>query len=67
MMRVLDWELCKFRVRNDPGFPLGVLMGRYKGIENFVLPLASALMPIPSLAVFAPLEAFTVVRWGMMT
>jgi NitT/TauT family transport system permease protein len=32
------------------GLPLGVLMGRYKGIENFVLPLASALMPIPSLA-----------------
>lgn len=32
------------------GLPLGVLMGRFRAIENFVLPLASALMPIPSLA-----------------
>jgi len=32
------------------GLPLGILMGRYRPIENFVLPLASALMPIPSLA-----------------
>lgn len=32
------------------GLPLGILMGRYKPVENFVLPLASALMPIPSLA-----------------
>jgi ABC-type nitrate/sulfonate/bicarbonate transport system permease component len=30
--------------------PLGVLMARYKPVENFCLPLASALMPIPSLA-----------------
>ncbi len=30
--------------------PLGILMGRYKPVEHFVLPLASALMPIPSLA-----------------
>jgi NitT/TauT family transport system permease protein len=30
--------------------PLGILMARFKRIENFVLPLASALMPIPSLA-----------------
>jgi len=30
--------------------PLGILMGRFKPVENFVLPLASALMPIPSLA-----------------
>jgi NitT/TauT family transport system permease protein len=30
--------------------PLGVLMGRYRPVENFFLPLASALMPIPSLA-----------------
>jgi NitT/TauT family transport system permease protein len=30
--------------------PLGILMGRFKPIENFFLPLASALMPIPSLA-----------------
>src|SRR6185503_19789103 len=32
------------------GLPLGILMARWKPIENFVLPLASALMPIPSLA-----------------
>ena len=32
------------------GLPLGVLMGRFRAIENFVMPLASALMPIPSLA-----------------
>jgi NitT/TauT family transport system permease protein len=32
------------------GLPLGILMGRSRGVENFVLPLASALMPIPSLA-----------------
>jgi NitT/TauT family transport system permease protein len=32
------------------GLPLGILMGRFKAVENFVLPLASALMPIPSLA-----------------
>lgn len=34
--------------------PLGVLMGRFRPVERFVLPLASALMPIPSLA-WAPL------------
>ncbi len=32
------------------GLPLGILMGRFRRIENFILPLASALMPIPSLA-----------------
>ena len=32
------------------GLPLGVLMGRFPPVENFVLPLMSALMPIPSLA-----------------
>jgi NitT/TauT family transport system permease protein len=32
------------------GLPLGILMGRYRPIEGFFLPLASALMPIPSLA-----------------
>lgn len=32
------------------GLPLGVMMGRFRAVENFVLPLASALMPIPSLA-----------------
>jgi NitT/TauT family transport system permease protein len=30
--------------------PLGILMARYRPVETFVLPLASALMPIPSLA-----------------
>ena len=30
--------------------PLGILMGRFKPVENFFLPLASAFMPIPSLA-----------------
>jgi NitT/TauT family transport system permease protein len=30
--------------------PLGILMARFKPVENFFLPLASALMPIPSLA-----------------
>ncbi len=32
------------------GLPLGVLMGRFRPVESFCLPLASALMPIPSLA-----------------
>jgi NitT/TauT family transport system permease protein len=32
------------------GLPLGILMGRFRAVENFFLPLASALMPIPSLA-----------------
>ena len=32
------------------GIPLGILMGRVRAVEGFVMPLASALMPIPSLA-----------------
>jgi NitT/TauT family transport system permease protein len=32
------------------GIPLGILMGRLRAVEGFILPLASALMPIPSLA-----------------
>ena len=32
------------------GLPLGILMGRFKPIEHFFMPLVSALMPIPSLA-----------------
>jgi ABC-type nitrate/sulfonate/bicarbonate transport system permease component len=32
------------------GLPLGIMMGRSRPVENFVLPLTSALMPIPSLA-----------------
>ncbi|MGD0023578.1 MAG: ABC transporter permease [Xanthobacteraceae bacterium] len=42
--------LCGFGVAVAVGLPLGVLMGRWRPVENFVLPLASALMPIPSLA-----------------
>lgn len=30
------------------GLPLGILMARFKPVENFFLPLTSALMPIPS-------------------
>jgi NitT/TauT family transport system permease protein len=30
--------------------PLGILMGRIRAVESFFLPLASAFMPIPSLA-----------------
>ena len=30
------------------GLPLGILMARFKHVENFFLPLISALMPIPS-------------------
>ena len=30
------------------GLPLGVLMARFRSVENFFLPLVSALMPIPS-------------------
>lgn len=32
------------------GIPLGILMGRSRAVEGFLRPLASALMPIPSLA-----------------
>jgi NitT/TauT family transport system permease protein len=32
------------------GIPLGILMARFKPVENFFLPLISALMPIPSFA-----------------
>ena len=32
------------------GVPLGILMGRFRLVESFFLPLASALMPIRSLA-----------------
>ena len=32
------------------GIPLGILMARFQRIEHFVLPLVSALMPIPSFA-----------------
>ena len=32
------------------GVPLGMLMGRFRSVERFVLPLVSVLNPIPSLA-----------------
>jgi len=32
------------------GIPLGILMARFRPVENFCLPLVSALMPIPSFA-----------------
>ena len=32
------------------GVPLGILMARFRAVENFFLPLVSALMPIPSFA-----------------
>ncbi len=32
------------------GLPLGILMARFQRVENFFLPLVSAMMPIPSFA-----------------
>jgi len=32
------------------GLPLGILMARYRPVENFFMPLVSAFMPIPSFA-----------------
>lgn len=32
------------------GIPVGILMGRFRAMERFFLPLVSVLMPIPSLA-----------------
>jgi NitT/TauT family transport system permease protein len=32
------------------GIPIGILMGRYRAVERFFLPLVSVLMPVPSLA-----------------
>jgi NitT/TauT family transport system permease protein len=32
------------------GIPLGILMARFRAVEHFLLPLVSALMPIPSFA-----------------
>jgi NitT/TauT family transport system permease protein len=42
--------LCGFALAIAIGLPLGILMGRYRPVEHFIMPLASALMPIPSLA-----------------
>jgi NitT/TauT family transport system permease protein len=42
--------LSGFALAVAVGLPLGILMGRYRAVESFFLPLTSALMPIPSLA-----------------
>jgi ABC-type nitrate/sulfonate/bicarbonate transport system permease component len=40
--------LFGFALAVTVGLPLGILMARFKPVENFFLPLVSALMPIPS-------------------
>jgi NitT/TauT family transport system permease protein len=42
--------LCGLALAILVALPLGILMGRFRPVENFFLPLASAFMPIPSLA-----------------
>ncbi len=42
--------LSGFALAVAVGLPLGIAMARSRAVENFVMPLASALMPIPSLA-----------------
>ena len=42
--------LCGFGLAVVVGIPLGIMMGRFRPVENFFMPLVSALMPIPSLA-----------------
>lgn len=42
--------LFGFSLATVIGLPLGILMGRFRPVERFFLPLASAFMPIPSLA-----------------
>ncbi len=42
--------LVGFGLAAAVGLPLGVLMGRFRAVEHFFLPLVSVLMPIPSLA-----------------
>ena len=46
----LSRVLTGFALAIVVALPLGVLMARFRRVEEFVLPLASALMPIPSLA-----------------
>ena len=38
------------RLAGAVGVPIGILMGRFRRVERFFLPLVSVLMPIPSLA-----------------
>ena len=42
--------MCGFGLAVVIGIPLGIMMGRFRPVENFFMPLASAFMPIPSLA-----------------
>jgi NitT/TauT family transport system permease protein len=42
--------LCGLVLASAVGVPLGMLMGRWRPVERFFLPLMSVLMPIPSLA-----------------
>lgn len=42
--------LAGFALAACVGLPLGILMGRFRPVEQFFLPLISVLMPIPSLA-----------------
>jgi NitT/TauT family transport system permease protein len=46
----LSRVLIGFALAIAAGLPLGILMARFKAVENFFLPLTSALMPIPSFA-----------------
>ena len=42
--------LAGFGIAVAVAVPLGILMGRFRAVERFFLPLATTLMPIPSLA-----------------
>jgi NitT/TauT family transport system permease protein len=42
--------MAGFSIALAVGIPLGILMARFAAVENFCLPLVSALMPIPSFA-----------------
>jgi NitT/TauT family transport system permease protein len=44
----LSRVLIGFSLASVVGVTLGILMARFKPVENFFLPLVSALMPIPS-------------------
>jgi len=44
----LSRVLIGFALASSLGITLGILMARFKPMENFFLPLVSALMPIPS-------------------
>ncbi len=42
--------LLGFTLAGCVGLPMGMLMGRFRRVERFFLPLVSVLLPIPSLA-----------------